>query len=47
MLAKQNGAYIVEANIESTDFTNAITDAFLYGPAGETLPRLVERIKAL
>ena len=46
MLAKQHGAYVIEANTEITDFTNVITDAFLHGPAGETLPKLVEYVKA-
>lgn len=45
--AKQRGAYIIEANIERTDFTETITDAFLEGPAGETLPKLVETLKSL
>ncbi len=40
--AKRCGAYIIECNIEATDYTESITDAFLQGPAGETLPRLVE-----
>lgn len=43
--AKHNGAYIIEANIEKTDFTNTITDAFLEGPAGQTLPKLIRHIK--
>jgi len=47
ILAHQNGAYVIEANTEETDFTRTITHAFLQGPAGETLPRLVEAIKAL
>ncbi|MCP4641405.1 MAG: NAD-dependent deacylase [bacterium] len=42
--AKQPGAFITEANIEHTDFTHTITDAFLDGPAGETLPRLAEMV---
>lgn len=46
MLAKQHGAFVVEVNTETTDFTNAITDAFLHGPAGETLPKLVKYIEA-
>ncbi|HUW62547.1 MAG TPA: NAD-dependent deacylase [Candidatus Bathyarchaeia archaeon] len=45
VFAKQNGAYIIEANTETTDFTRTITDAFLPGLAGETLPQLVELIK--
>ncbi len=44
--AKDDGAFIIEANIEETDFTRSITDAFLEGPAGETLPELVQYAKA-
>lgn len=47
MLAQQNGAYIIEANTEKTDFTRSITSAFLQGPAGETLPKLVDTIREL
>lgn len=47
VLAHQNGAFIIEANIEETDFTHSITHAFLHGPAGETLPKLVETVKSL
>ncbi len=45
MLAHQNSAFIIEANIEETDFTQTVTSAFLRGPAGETLPRLLECVK--
>jgi len=45
VFAKQNGAYIIEANTETTEFTRTITDSFLAGPSGETLPRLVELVK--
>jgi NAD-dependent deacetylase len=45
VLAHQSGAFVIEANIEETDFTHTVTNAFLEGPAGETLPRLVERMK--
>jgi NAD-dependent deacetylase len=47
VLAHHNGAYIIECNIEETDFTGSVTHAFLQGPAGETLPKLVEEIKKL
>jgi NAD-dependent deacetylase len=43
-MAKRNGARIIEANIERTSFTETITDVFLQGPAGETLPRLVHTL---
>ncbi len=42
--AKHNGAFIIECNLEATDFTARITDAFLEGPAGTTLPTLVEAV---
>lgn len=44
--AKQRGAFIIEANIEETDFTSSITDVFLQGKAGETLPKLVDAVLA-
>jgi NAD-dependent deacetylase len=43
--AKNNGAYIIEANIQETAFTTTFTDTFLQGPAGETLPRLLEGMR--
>ncbi len=42
--AKQHGAYIIEANTEPTEFTDTVTDAFLEGPCGTTLPRLVKLV---
>ncbi|GMW00286.1 MAG: NAD-dependent protein deacylase [Candidatus Hydrogenedentota bacterium] len=42
--AKQGNAYIIECNIEPTDFTHDISDAFLGGPSGEMLPRLVNYV---
>lgn len=47
VIAKRNGAYIIECNLEPTDFTGTITDAFLQGPAGTVLPRLVESVRGL
>jgi NAD-dependent deacetylase len=44
--AKQWGAYIIECNTMETDFTRTITDIFLEGPAGQTLPRLLEIIES-
>ncbi len=45
--AKQHGAYIIECNTERTDFTDTVTDAFLEGLAGETLPRLIQDLRVL
>jgi len=42
--AKKRGALIIEANLEETDFTRDITDIFLQGKAGETLPKLAEAV---
>ncbi|MBN2309134.1 MAG: NAD-dependent deacylase [Candidatus Hydrogenedentes bacterium] len=42
--AKRHRAFIIESNIEPTEFTESVTDAFLEGPAGEVLPRLVELV---
>tara|TARA_R110001592_G_scaffold73644_4_gene224550 strand:+ start:858 stop:1601 length:744 start_codon:yes stop_codon:yes gene_type:complete len=47
LTAKMNGAHIIECNLEPTDFTSQITDFFLPGPAGNTLPSLVEAVKEL
>ncbi|NLN93640.1 MAG: NAD-dependent deacylase [Candidatus Hydrogenedens sp.] len=46
-LAKQIGAVVIECNLEETAFTNIVTDYFLQGPAGTTLPRLLEEVRAL
>ncbi len=42
--AKRNGAFIIECNVERTDFTETITDVFLHGPSGMTLPKLAEAV---
>ena len=41
-IAKQNGARIIEINMERTHLTDTITDLFIQGPAGETISALVE-----
>ena len=40
-IAKENGAYIIEMNMDTTGLTNYITDCFIQGPVEETLPALV------
>ena len=47
IIARENGAYIIECNLEPTQLTDNITDSFLAGPAGETLPALLEALHAL
>jgi len=44
-IAKENGAYIIEINKETTGLTNYITDCFIKGTVEETLPDLVLRMK--
>ncbi len=44
--AKARGAFIIECNLEPTDFTDSITDVFLQGRAGSTLPELVNLASA-
>lgn len=45
--AKRRGAVIIECNLEPTDFTASITDHFLQGPCGQTLPKLLEMLRTL
>jgi NAD-dependent deacetylase len=40
-LAKERGAVIAELNLAPTRLTYTLTDHFLPGPAGQTLPRVV------
>ncbi|MFH1754879.1 MAG: NAD-dependent deacylase [Candidatus Latescibacterota bacterium] len=44
--AKQAGAFVIEVNPEISAIT-PLADAFLKGPSGEVLPRLVERYREL
>ena len=46
-MAKQHGAYVIEVNTQPTEFTHGITNAFLQGPAGKMLPKLVASVLAL
>ena len=43
-IAKQNGAKIIEINVENSNYTNYITDIFLQGKAGEVVPEIVKAI---
>ncbi len=45
--AKEHGAKVVEVNLEETPLTGAVSDYIIKGPAGETLPEVVERIHGL
>lgn len=44
--ALQSGSYLVEINIEETDFTRNANFS-IFGEAGKTLPRVLERVKDL
>ena len=44
-MAKEHGATIIECNLEPTDFTKSITDIFLEGPSGTTLPALEQALR--
>ncbi len=46
-IAKQRGARIVEMNLEQTGLTLSITDVFIQGRVGETLPKLLECLEEL
>jgi NAD-dependent deacetylase len=46
-IAKENGAKIIEINIEKTQLTDPMTDIFLLGSAGEIIEDLVGEIKSL
>ncbi len=46
-IAKENGANIIEINMEKTQLTDHVTDIFLQGSAGEIIEALVGEIKGL
>lgn len=43
-LAKENGAVVIECNTAPTGLTDDVTDIFLEGPAGVTLPALARLV---
>jgi NAD-dependent deacetylase len=43
--AKDNGARIIEINLEPSNFTPWVTDIFLQGKAAEIMKQLVEEVK--
>lgn len=45
LVAKENGAKLIEINKEQTHLTNSLTDIFLQGNAGEIIPKLVTEIR--
>ncbi len=45
LLAKKNGAKIIEVNITKSNYTDQIVDIYLQGKASEILQRLLEYVK--
>ena len=45
-IAREQGAVIIEVNVEPSAITDELTDIFLQGRAAEVLPKLVERVKS-
>lgn len=45
-VAKSNGAYLVEVNIEETE-ASSIVDVSLFGESGKILPQIVEELKLI
>jgi NAD-dependent deacetylase len=45
-IVKSNGGRVIEMNLETTGLTNSITDVFIQGPAGRTLPELIACCRA-
>jgi len=45
--AKENGAVIIEVNIEETVLSGGVTDIFIQGSSGIILPDLLEAVKSL
>lgn len=45
VVAKRNGAKVIEINNERTHLTDSLTDVFLQGNAGTTISALVQEIK--
>jgi NAD-dependent deacetylase len=46
-MAKSRGAKLIEMNMERTHLTDTVTDIFIEGRAGETIPALVEELKRM
>jgi NAD-dependent deacetylase len=46
-IAKSRGAILIEVNMERTHLTSSVTDIFIEGKAGETIPALVAELKRM
>ncbi len=46
IIAKQNGAIIIEINLEHSNFTDSITDIFLQGKATEIMREIINNLSS-
>ncbi|MCP4133828.1 MAG: NAD-dependent deacylase [bacterium] len=46
IIAKQNGASVIEFNIEKTGYYGTVSDLYVDGKAGETLPQVLAEVKS-
>jgi len=46
-IAKSRGAILIEINMERTHLTSSVTDIFIEGKAGETIPALLAELKRM
>ncbi|HPX91747.1 MAG TPA: RNA polymerase subunit sigma, partial [Spirochaetota bacterium] len=44
-VVKSHGGIVIEFNLERTELTGSITDIFIQGKAGQTLPQVVNLLK--
>jgi NAD-dependent deacetylase len=47
LIAKQNGAKIIEINPERTPLTYTVSDYIIIGIAGEVVPRIVQALHSM
>jgi NAD-dependent deacetylase len=46
LIAKENGAVVIEINPEPTPLTGAVSDLFIPGRAGETMNRILAALES-
>ncbi len=47
VMAKQNGAVIIEINLESTPLSHSISDYVIKGPAGDSMRQLTTAVNEM
>lgn len=45
LIVKRNGGTVIEFNVESTPLSGGVSDLFIFGPAGKTLPDLLSLLE--